>query len=80
MRSELRRIFREGIELKNTRSLASAFGAASHGGWKDDDRAAWLCDQLRDCPHVLEGDYCAVLSLPQGSTYGEAARSVRMSL
>jgi hypothetical protein len=42
--------------------------------------ACGLAAQLTDCTDVLPYEYCEILELPAGSTFGQAARKVQASL
>jgi hypothetical protein len=44
------------------------------------DEACRLVDQLSDCTDVVPFEHCEILELPAGSTFAEAAASLRASL
>src|SRR6266540_3426576 len=39
----------------------------------------WLIGQLWNCTDILPGESCDELGIPQGSTYGQAARHIQES-
>ena len=44
------------------------------------DAACQLAEQLLECTDPLPVEYCEMLDLPAGSTFGQAARKVRITL
>jgi hypothetical protein len=44
------------------------------------EQACQLAEQLSTCTDVLPLEYCDMLGLPEGSTFGNAARLVRLNL
>jgi hypothetical protein len=44
------------------------------------DEACRLADQLSECTDVVPFEHCEILELPAGSTFAEAAASLRTSL
>jgi hypothetical protein len=44
------------------------------------DAACRLAAQLMDCADVLPYEYCEMLELPAGTTFGQAAERVRTTL
>jgi hypothetical protein len=44
------------------------------------DAACQLTSQLLECDDVLPYEYCEILELPSGTTFGQAAAKVRSTL
>ena len=50
---------------------------AHYGGWRFDPEWSALCGKLWNCTDVMPHFTCTQLDIPQGTTYGAAARQLR---
>lgn len=63
--------------------ILDAVPAERRDWWRQasvNERARWLTGQLWDCTDTLPAGDCESLDLPRGSTYAQAARSLRRQL